>query len=151
MTDHPAGTAQKAHLGEKNTITGAQAPRYFRADVNLDHEFDEKDTLAGRGLNLFCLISPKSFSCGNLVPWVFKESGAVTLLGRTSGGGSCVVGFDTTAWGSSFRYSSSNRLAFVKNGSYYDVDKGVEPDFVIGNYRNFFDREALTKFIQGLY
>ena len=66
-------------------------------------------------------------------------------------GGSCVVGFDTTAWGSSFRYSSSNRLAFVKNGSYYDVDKGVEPDFVIGNYRNFFDREALTKFIQGLY
>ncbi|MBR3431031.1 MAG: hypothetical protein IKG87_13105 [Clostridia bacterium] len=135
----------------RNTFTGSQTTRYFRADVNLDHQFDENDTLAGRGLNLYCLISPKSFSCGNLVPWVLKSSGEVTLLGKTSGGGSCVVGFATTAWGTSYRYSSPKRLSFVKNGAYYDVDQGVEPDHVIDNYANFYDRDALTEFIHGLY
>ena len=135
----------------RNTFTGAQTTRYFRADVNLDHQFDENDTLAGRGLNLYCLISPRSFSCGNLVPWVFKSSGEVTLLGKTSGGGSCVVGFNTTAWGTSYQYSSPKRLSFVKNGAYYDVDQGVEPDHVIDSYDHFYDREALTEFIHGLY
>ena len=75
----------------------------------------------------------------------------MTLLGRTSGGGSCVVGFNTTAWGTSYRYSSSSRLAFVKNGSYYDVDKGVAPDYMINEYDHFYDREALTEFIYSLY
>ena len=119
--------------------------------MNLDHQFDENDTLAGRGLNLYCLISGRSFSCGNLVPWVLKSSGQVTLLGKTSGGGSCVVGSNTTAWGASYQYSSAKRLSFVKNGSYYDVDQGVAPDHVIDNYAHFYDREALTEFIHGLY
>ena len=35
--------------------------------------------------------------------------------------------------------------------SYYDVDQGVEPDHVIDNYAHFYDREALTEFIHGLY
>ena len=141
----------EANYSYRNTFTGAQTTRFFRADVNLDHKFDENDTLAGRGLNLYCLISPKSFSCGNLVPWVLKASGDVTLLGKTSGGGSCVVGFNTTAWGSSYRYSSPKRIAFVKNGAYYDVDTGVEPDHVIDDYNHFYDRDALTEFIHGLY
>ena len=140
-----------ANFSIRHSFTGAQTTRYFRADVNLDHQFDENDTLAGRGLNLYCLISPKSFSCGNLVPWVFKSSGDVTLLGKTSGGGSCVVGFDTTAWGTTFQYSSAKRLSFVKNGAYYDVDQGVDPDHVIDDYNHFYDREALTKFIDGLF
>ena len=61
--------------------------------------FLNSDTLAGRGLNLYCLISPNSFSCANLVPWAFKEDGSVTLLGKVSGGGSCLVRPKTTAWG----------------------------------------------------
>jgi hypothetical protein len=140
-----------ANFSVQNTFTGAQSTQYFQVDVNLDHQFDENDTLANRGLNLYCLISPKSFSCGNLVPWVFKESGEVTLLGKTSGGGSCVVAFATTAWGTSYRYSGARRLAFMKNGSYYDVDKGVDPDHIIDTFDHFYDREALTEYIHGLY
>ena len=75
----------------------------------------------------------------------------VTLLGRTSGGGSCVVGYNTTAWGSSYQYSSSKQLSFTKNGSYYNVDQGVEPDFIIDDFTHFYDREALVEFINGLY
>ena len=44
-----------------------------------------------------------------------------------------------------------NRISFVKNGSYYDVDRGVEPDFVIHTYDHFYDRFALTEYIHTLY
>ncbi len=140
-----------AQVSQHHTFTDAQSTITYRADVNLDHEFDEKDTLAGRGLKLYCLISPTSFSCGNLVPWGFKENGDVTLLGKTSGGGSCVVLHMSTAWGTYYQISGPKRLAFVKNGSYYDVDRGVEPDHIIDSYEHFYDREALTKYINSLY
>jgi len=84
-------------------------------------------------------------------PWAFKEDGRVTLLGKTSGGGSCVAQPMTTAWGTSFQIFGHKRISFVKNGAYYDVDRGVEPDFPIHSYDHFFDREALTDFINGLY
>ena len=140
-----------AHFSISNTFTGSQATAVYRADVNLDREFDENDTLAGRGLNLYCLVSPSSFSCGNLVPWAFKEDGSVTLLGKATGGGSCIVRYLTTAWGTSFQLSGTNRVAFVKNGSYYDVDRGVDPDHIIDTYEHFYDREALTDYIHSLY
>lgn len=57
----------------------------------------------------------------------------------------------STVWGTYYQISGPKRLAFVRNGSYYDVDRGVEPDHIIDSYEHFFDREALTKYINGLY
>ena len=141
----------ESQISSHNTFTGTQTTVTYKADLNLDHVFDDQDTLAGRGLNLYCLISPASFSCGNLVPWAFKENGNVTLLGKVSGGGSCVVQHMTTAWGTSYQISGCSRIAFQKNGSYYDVDRGVEPDHIIDTYDHFYDRKALTEYIHGLY
>ena len=140
-----------AKLSVKDSFSGAETTTVFRADVNLDREFDEQDTLAGRGLNLYCLISPVSFSCGNLVPWAFKMDGNVKLLGSKSRGGSCVVLPLTTAWGTSFSVSGPLRISFMINGAYYDVDPGVEPDYVIRTYDHLYDREALTNYINSLY
>ena len=140
-----------AQLSVKDSFSGAETTTVFRADINLDREFDEQDTLAGRGLNLYCLISPVSFSCGNLVPWAFKMDGNVKLLGSKSRGGSCAVFPMTTAWGTSFAVSGPLRLSFVINGAYYDVDQGVEPDYVIRTYDHLYDREALTNYINSLY
>ena len=39
----------------------------------------------------------------------------------------------------------------LKNGAYYDVDQGVEPDFIIMSYENFYDREALADYIDRLF
>ena len=139
----------EAPVSMQNSFTGSETTTLYRADVNLDHQFDEKDTLSH--LNLYCLISPSSFSCGNLVPWAFKADGRVTLLGKVSGGGACVVQHMTTAWGTTFQISGIKRISFTKNGAYYDVDRGVEPDYIIRSYDHFYDREALTKFINGLY
>ena len=39
----------------------------------------------------------------------------------------------------------------MKNGSFYDVDTGAEPHFFIADPTKYYDREALTEFIHGLY
>ena len=132
----------------KNTSTGAFSTVLYRGDTNLDRQFDSMDEVDDK--NIFCLISPLSFSCGNLVPAVFKNSQKVTLLGRTSGGGSCTVQPMSTAWGSMFQISGPSRMSFFKNGSFYDIDQGVEPDIYLSHLSSFYDRETLTKFINGL-
>lgn len=129
-------------------IAGALVSQNFKIDANLDRKFDEKDNL--KDYNLFCLTTSKSFSCGNLVPSVFKNSNRVTILGQTSGGGACVVQNLTTADGCPFQISGLKRLAYMKNGSFYDIDQGVNPDFVIPKPELFYDRQYLTKFINGL-
>ncbi len=138
----------QAEISVKDTFTGAMSTGVYRADVNLDREFDEYDNCSEK--NLYCLISPVSFSCANAVPAAFKASGRVTLLGRPSSGGSCTVQFLSTAWGTSFDISGSQRMSFLKNGSFYDIDQGVEPDFVLSRQESFYDRETLTNYINQL-
>ena len=67
---------------------------------------------------------------------MFKRSGKVTLMGRTSGCGSCVVQNLSTAWGTSFSISAPRRMSFMKNGSLYDIDRGADPDYTISNLRS---------------
>ena len=38
----------------------------------------------------------------------------------------------------------------VANGSYQDIDRGVEPHFYLTKLSSFFDREALTAYINSL-
>lgn len=132
-----------------NTLTDGQASTRYMIDVNCDHKFDENDTVASK--NLYCIISPNSFSCGNLVPSAFKSSGRVTLLGETSGGGACVVQRLTTADGTMFQVSGTRRISTISNGSFYDVDQGVDPDVSITKLKNFYNRTALTSYINALY
>ncbi len=135
----------------ENSFSGARMTNYYALDTNLDGKFNKKDTLAGKGLKFYCLISPVSFSCGNLVPCVFKYSDEVTLLGKTSGGGACAVLPLSTAYGTAFSISGYIRLSYSKNGAFYDIDQGAEPDYIISDPKNFYDRKALTDYINGLY
>lgn len=138
----------EAEVSVEDPSTGAQATMVYQADVNLDHQFDGEDTLQGR--HVYCLISPVSFSCGNLVPAACKASQMVTLIGRASGGGACVVRSSSTAWGTTFQMSGNSRLSFRKNGSFYDIDEGVEPDVYISRIETFYDRQKLTDLINSM-
>ena len=131
-----------------DAMTGAQSTTVYHIDVNGDRVFDESDSVAS--LNRYCLISPVSFSCGNLVPCTFKSSCDVTLLGRRSGGGACAVQPLITADGTIWQVSSRLRLSTVANGSFYDVDEGAEPDVVIDKVADYYDREKLTDYINDL-
>ena len=131
-----------------NPVTNSFSTTSYKVDVNLDGVFDEKDSIADK--NLYCLISPVSFSCGNLVPALLKESGKVTLLGGASGGGACAVQHACAADGTLFQISSPKRLSVVSNGAYYTIDRGVEPHYYFSKMESYFDREALTDYINEL-
>ena len=128
-------------------LTGALISTYYHIDTNRDHVFDEKDTLAGKGYKFYCLETGTSFSCGNLVPNIFKNSNRVTLIGQTSGGGSCIVQPLCTAAGTQFQVSGNMRSSFIKNGAFYDIDRGAEPDVYIKDPNFLYDRKALTDYI----
>ncbi len=132
-----------------DTLSGALATGVYNVDVNLDGKFDEKDW-GLKSKKRFCLISSNSFSCGNLVPNIFKNSHQVTLIGQTSGGGSCMVLPMTNVYGTYFQISGFSRLAFTKNGSFYDIDRGAEPDFTLAFPESYYDRAALTDYINSL-
>lgn len=140
----------QAGITAVNTFSGAQATSLYHVDTNLDRVFDKQDSLLG-DYDLYCLISPESFSAGNLLPWVFKTSDLVTLMGSASGGGSCEVLPLTTAWGTCFDVSGFRRLSFIKNGSFYDIDRGIEPDVVFNRIQTFYDRQKVNEIISSLY
>lgn len=56
----------------------------------------------------------------------------------------------SSAWGTSFRISSPRQLSFMKNGSFYDIDRGTDPDFVLTGPKSYYDRESLTEYINSL-
>lgn len=137
-----------ASLCITDMASGAVSNVFYRADVNLDGRYDEKDTIGDR--NVFCLITPASFSCGNVLPAMLKDLPDATLVGKTSGGGSCMVQPLSTAWGTVFQISGHYRMSRFQNGVSYDTDRGIEPDVYLASPESFYDREALTEFLSGL-
>ncbi|EID85503.1 Periplasmic protease [Treponema sp. JC4] len=132
-----------------NPITGAKWSIGYEADVNMNGTFDEAaDTVKDK--NLFCLISPCSFSCGNMVPAMLKASDRVTILGVTSSGGSSCVQPSSAADGTIFRMSSKYVMSVNKNGSYYDIDRGVDPHYYINNPENFYNTDTISELVNNI-
>lgn len=132
----------------KDTFSQSCATSYYKADTNLDHAFDANDDVTSK--KLFCLTSPASFSCGNFVPAMLKESNKVTLLGKTTGGGTGSPLPLALADGTCYRLSGFRQISTLKNNAYYDVDQGIAPDHVIDSYDNFYARDVLTNYIDSL-
>ncbi len=61
-----------------------------------------------------------------------------------------MVQYLTTADGSILQLSGPKLMSYTKNGSFYDIDRGVEPDFIIPTARQFYDRKNLTSYINEL-
>ena len=136
----------EASICVEDTLTGAYANASFLADANLDGEFyNREDTLTD--YNLYCLTSPQSFSCANLVASVFKNTRLVTIIGQHTAGGSCIVMPLSLADGTLVQISGCRSYSYMMNGSVHDIDEGVEPDIYIVKPASFFDREALSEFI----
>ena len=139
----------EADIALRDVFTGAETNAVYLADVNLDGEFNEDDTV-GTGYKLYCLTSNTSFSCGNLVPAACKSSGKVTLVGQTTGGGSCVVLPCTTAAGAIFQISGPMQISIIRNGSFYNTDSGITPHFFLDKPESFYDRPALAEYLREL-
>ncbi|MDO4493585.1 MAG: S41 family peptidase [Clostridia bacterium] len=142
-----------ACINIRNPHTGGIGSTNFMFDANRDHVFDRQDFLLDTltdEYRLYCLISPSSFSCGNLVPYFLNESNRVTLIGRRTSGGTCTIGTLSTADGNVFRTSSAYAINTGINGSFTNVDSGVAPHVYIDKTSTLYDREALVELIHGL-
>ena len=150
----------EARFSLLDTMTGGETITCYRTDLNLNGvalsnpesgsgTYDPGDTVSGQ-YNLYCLTSPSSFSCGNLVPAIFKQVGGITLIGQRTGGGSNVVFPATTASGMIFQMSGPLQITTYSNGSLYGVDTGVEPHVRLNKAESFYDREALVEMIHNL-
>ena len=72
------------------------------------------------------------------------------LLGKKSGGGACAVFKGSSSDGTVFQISSCYQMCTTKNGSFYQADEGVEPDFIFSDFSNIYDRKYLTTYINNL-
>ena len=137
-----------ANIAVKDTFTGAETIMRIDADLELNEKYDSyHKALVPLGYKVWCLTSLNSFSCGNLVPAALKMSERVPIVGQASGGGSCAVLPCTTASGTLFQISSNMQLSTVRNGSFYNIDQGIEPDVPLMWPESYYDREALVEYL----
>ncbi len=159
---HTAAVVVAWMLGEatfnmENPITGAKWSITYTADINMDGTYDGNTTpntgITGDSIkdkNLFCLISPLSFSCGNTTPALLAASDRVTILGTKSGGGTAFVHHASAADGTLYRMSSKYVTGTSKNGATYDIDQGVEPHVRISKPANFYNVEKINTLVTSL-
>ena len=69
---------------------------------------------------------------------------------KKDAGGSCIILPLSTATGAVFQISGPTRLAFTKNGSFYDIDQGAAPDIPLQFPDSFYDRAALSDTINSI-
>ncbi len=135
-------TDDDIYLTTKNTLTGAINTETVAYDTDLDGDFTDKDSYAGK-YNFFVLTSLYSFSCGNAFPNLVSENKWGKIIGQRSGGGDCVVGLTNGVDGTYFQMSSTSSI-IRKDGS--NVDDGAKVDYEI-DYDHFYDVAWIDNFL----
>ena len=46
-----------------------------------------------------------------------------------------------------FLLTGEEQLSIVRNGSFYNIDQGIEPDVVLTQVESFYDREGLVDYL----
>ena len=144
-----------------NVLTGQDEYAVLHSDKNLDGVFDEKDDEVKYDFNYAVLTTRSSFSCGNLMPVLMQDHGAV-LLGEPSGGGTCAIQISTLTNGG--EYMMSSWLWALRDAKGESVESGCKTDLPIariepetpthedprlsnGDYTPFFDDVMLDRMI----
>ena len=142
----------KCILCLQNPNTNALSQNEIKYDLNLDGVIDKNDvSMKAMGKNIAVVMSDSSFSCGNLLPCALNAlDDDVLLMGQTSGGGSCEVGYLSTLLGSTMQISGEKMLVTMKNGYIRDIDGGVAPEIALSSNR-MFDRDYLVDVVNDAF
>lgn len=138
----------RATMAMRNKVSGASMYVNYNVDVNLDGVIDDNDHISD-DIEKYVLVSNFSFSCGNYVPSSLQEQG-VTIIGATSGGGSCSVLPCLSPIGTGYSMSSPNEICKIHNAKFESIDEGVTPDIRISNINNFYNRTELVTWLATL-
>ena len=130
-------------------LSGDVIEFHYQTDLNQDGIYgSSKDTFKDK-YSFYILISGGSFSCGNHFPTICKDLGIATIIGETSGGGSCVVSLISNASGYIY-HSSSENVSLIKDGDDYSHnDNGVTPDIKVDS-ELWYDHAKLDNFIANI-
>ena len=137
----------RADFYYENTLTGQKIKSTYEVDRNLDGKFDEKDAQVKYNLNFALLVSPNSFSCGNMLPALLKDYG-IPLIGKQSGGGSCCVLYNPSADGFAYRYSTHRARLNDTKGQ--NIDAGITPTYELET-ADFFNVSKVTQLVEQFY
>ena len=139
----------QCNINVQNPNTWALHQCVLDYDLNFDGVKDENDkSMLDLGLNVAVNISDSSFSSGNLLPNALDQlDDRILLIGQTSGGGACSVGYLSTAIGSTMQISSEHRFVTMKNGYISDIDGGIRPDVYLTIDR-MFDRDYIADVVR---
>jgi len=133
---------QQVTLYADYVISKQATTTHYVVDRNFDGKFDEADAKVDYSdLNFAILTSNYSFSCGNLMPSVMKDSG-FKVMGERSGGGCCAIQFQYTPDGMQYGISCY-RLRMV-NAKGENIDVGVPIDIDIP-VEKFYDIDYLAE------
>ena len=118
-------------------------------DMNIDGVIDEKDLefmdYYRKNYNFAVLTSCNTFSAANYFAVACEENG-IPIIGKRSGGGSCVVGHGFTAEGFLFTYSLAYHLC---NKNWESVESGAKITKSL-EYDEFYDDDALQSVMDQL-
>ena len=133
--------ANQAKLWCQDVLTDQHIVTNYQVDRNFDGKFDETDQqVDNSAIRYAVLVSPRSFSCGNLFPSLMKTCGFL-ILGEQSGGGACCVQNMVTADG--FEYELSSFRSRLTDERFNSIDGGVKPDVEVSP-DHFYDIEYLN-------
>lgn len=129
-----------------NPVSGGLGEYTIQADVNTDGVFNENDYLPN-DVNVFCIISNATFSCGNLLSCNLKDQlKNVKFIGDWTGGGSCYVGNINLGLANLGNISSTYHAQNINNE---DAENGVRADYLKYDKNNIainiYKREELNK------
>ena len=143
----PPTPTHLSYMYYENALTGQRMKTTYDVDRNLDGQFDEKDAQVKYNLNFALLVSPFSWSCGNMLPALLKDYG-IPLIGMHTGGGSCAILYNPTAEGFGYRYSTHRcRLVNTKG---VNNDAGVAPTYELDKH-DFFNVQKVTQLVEDYY
>ena len=138
-------TNENITINTKDPVTGASNSETVRYDTDLDGDFTDDDSYAGK-YDFYILTSPYSFSCGNAFPCIAKDNGWAKIIGQRSGGGDCAVGYAMSVDGALWQMSSPMMITREDGSS---VDDGAAVDYTL-DYSYFYDAAKLDSYLTNL-
>ena len=133
----------------RTSMTGEISEVHYSIDLDRNGTKGEvTDTYKGK-YDFFLMTSNYSFSCGTAFPTFVKAGHMATIIGETSGGGSCAVGVMSTASGTVLRSSSIFQMGYFVGDTFVLNENGIEPDYTFSR-NNFYNDAAINAFVNGL-
>ncbi len=129
----------------QNTVTGSKCAVKYTADINFDGQINDLDTI--KELKRYCITSFNCFSCGNLLPAQIYFNDSVKTFGEKTGGGTCPVMEVGMPSGTRFLTSCPIQLSTLVNGSFVDIDGGIDVDvpIFVGEFDKVYNRYTFCK------